>query len=120
MKRATVRIRVNPRHYGQEIAERTPYVEVPGWACEVVGEPCVVHRPLGKGEDGEPVEGDGGRHKLWTVSHLASGAKITGGMVNETREELVERANRFVEERGGRETLLRLAAELVEREGAIQ
>lgn len=25
MKRATVRIRVNPRHYGREIAERTPY-----------------------------------------------------------------------------------------------
>lgn len=119
MRRATVRIRVDPLHYGREAAERVPYVEVPGWACEVVGVPCVVHRPLAKGENGEPVEGDGGRHKIWTVSHLASGAKIVGGMVNETREELVERADRFVEERGGRETLLRLAAELVEREGAI-
>lgn len=119
MKRATVKARTNPTKYSREIAERVPYVEVPGWACVVAGEPCVLHRPLDE-RDGVPVEGDGGRYKTWSISHVASGAKVIGGVVNETREQLVERAERFVDERGGREKLREAAVAVIRERAAAE
>lgn len=122
MKRATVKVRTNPSRFGRAVAERIPYVEVEGWACEIAGEPCVVHRPISD-KDGEPVAPDAGQLKswarIWAVTHAASGGGILKGMRNETRDELVERAARRVEEIGGRETMLRAARELVEREGPL-
>lgn len=118
MKRATVKVRTNPACYGRELVERIPYVEVPGYACEVAGEPCVIHRPLSERE-GELVEGDGGRYGFWSITHAPSGAKLLAGMANENREALIERAEHFVAERGGREAMLEATARLIEKEGSL-
>jgi len=116
MKRATVKVRTNPRKFGRATAERVPYIEVTGYACEVAGEPCVVHRAI-EAEDGLPVPGT----RYWVVTHAPSGGLIARSLMpDDTREAVLERARGMVERHGGREALLRVAGEVIEREGVIE
>lgn len=99
MKHATATINLNPKVFGDKAG---PF-DVSGYACEIEGEPMVLHRSV-------ELDRETGEARLstkqWTVSEPRTGTAIRRSFPGQTREQILASAKAVVAGQGGRDGLL--------------
>ncbi len=113
MKKTTIEITLAPR---QRALHGSPSITLPGYECEILGVPVVIHRPLRlqKG-DGGYTTGITAANEGWAVSEPKTGALVGRGYSYQTTiDEVLRTVRAQVNGRGGLPVLKQAIAQVEE------